>query len=221
MSFLMNSRSLFYGDLEKNHLNHLVGPDDVLSLLSFFLFFWKSLLHRASFLRFQLIVRFVDDFLFITPDQKKFTTFIARMHQGNCLLASFPCQKKEDPPPLAGFPDYGCTVNASKTQVNCGVKLNGVVLERVLRSQTGDCEFPFCGHLINDRTLEVRADQRQAKASGMFLPSTQFQNEEKNTFFDRLQRPADSWPHKEHRSILSDQSCAVSPSQVPRLVPGL
>ena len=186
MSFLMNSRSLFYGDLEKNHLNHLVGPDDVLSLLSFFLsfllfffFFSKSLLLHASFLRFQLIVRFVDDFLFITPDQKKFTTFIARMHQGNCLLASFPCQKKEDPPPLAGFPDYGCTVNASKTQVNCGVKLNGVVLERVLRSQTGDCEFPFCGHLINDRTLEVRADQRQARASGMFLLSSQISERKK------------------------------------------
>lgn len=112
---------MFYGDLEKTHLNTFIGKEE-------------------------LLVRWVDDFLFMTPDKDKFTAFISRMHQG--------------------FPDYGCEVNSAKTVVNCGVTLNGKILERVVRSQTGNCEFPWCGMLINDRTLEVRADHRQAKEEG-------------------------------------------------------
>ena len=119
-----------------------------------------------------MILRFVDDFLFITPDQKKFTTFIARMHQGIISFVVVAVAVVVDRNSIfsTGFPDYGCAVNASKTLVNCGVKLDRVALERVVRSQTGECEFPFCGHLVNDRTLEIRADQRQAKASGVVSP---------------------------------------------------
>lgn len=79
-----------------------------------------------------LLLRFVDDFLLITPNAGLARQFLQVM--------------------MDGQPDYGVSVNPSKSLVNFEVTVNRIVLPRLQDSVW----FPYCGNLIDTRTLEFK-----------------------------------------------------------------
>lgn len=79
-----------------------------------------------------LLLRFIDDFLLVTPDAGLARRFLQLM--------------------IDGQPDYGVSVNPAKSLVNFEVTINGTVLPRLQDS----IWFPYCGNLINTRTLEIK-----------------------------------------------------------------
>lgn len=91
-----------------------------------------------------VLVRWVDDFLFLTVCPDAAAAFVARVH--------------------AGFPDYGAAVSAAKTALNFGaVDGDGVPLPRneVIPpgGPPGGARYlRWCGLLLDSSTLEARAD---------------------------------------------------------------
>ncbi|KAL5614407.1 uncharacterized protein BROUX77_000244 [Berkeleyomyces rouxiae] len=86
-----------------------------------------------------LLMRLIDDSLLITTDRTKAQRFAETM--------------------LRGLPQYGITVNPLKSLVNFDCVVDGV---RVPRGN--DAAFPYCGTVINCRTLGVA--QLRGKLSG-------------------------------------------------------
>ena len=82
-----------------------------------------------------LLLRWVDDFLLITPTKSLATKFLNVMH--------------------AGIPEYGCFINHDKTLTNFDVVTSDG--QEVKRIGAKD-RFPWCGYLLDPVTLEVRSD---------------------------------------------------------------
>ncbi|XP_067111466.1 telomerase reverse transcriptase [Osmerus mordax] len=95
-------------------------------------FLFKNLTEKGGHL-----MRLVDDFLLITPDLNQAQTFLKTL--------------------LAGVPQYGCVVNPQKVAINFPMSEDqGVCPEtRVLPAH---CLFPWCGLLLDTRTLDVYCD---------------------------------------------------------------
>jgi len=95
-----------------------------------------------------LMSRFVDDFLFITPDENSFRQFLDKTHKGK--------------------PELGANINPNKTLVNveASVKIpsneggtKSVNLSRSDRTMNnGRKFFPWCGFLFDTSTGEVAVD---------------------------------------------------------------
>ncbi|CCO32796.1 telomerase reverse transcriptase [Rhizoctonia solani AG-1 IB] len=100
--------AIFYGDLERTKLVFTADPGNVL-------------------------LRFVDDYLFITTDVTAARKFLSIMHQGH--------------------PEYGCIIAEEKTLTNfVDVETHTTVLPP-------DAEyFPWCGRVIHMRELSVQWD---------------------------------------------------------------
>lgn len=82
-----------------------------------------------------LLLRWVDDFLLITPQKSLAVKFLNTMH--------------------TGIPEYGCFINRDKTLTNFDVVLaDGQEVKRIGASD----RFPWCGYLLDTVTLEVRSD---------------------------------------------------------------
>jgi len=83
-----------------------------------------------------LLLRLVDDFLYITTDLTAARLFVRTLHNK--------------------IPDYGCTVHQAKTQISfeMGETEGAVASLRPMR----DRFMPWCGLLLNTATLEVQAD---------------------------------------------------------------
>ena len=82
-----------------------------------------------------LLLRWVDDFLVLTPHRELADQFLRTMH--------------------AGIPDYGCYVNSAKTLVNFdAVNPDGMSVRRVRQDE----KFPWCGFLFDQQTLEAQCD---------------------------------------------------------------
>lgn len=108
----------------------------------------------------QLLIRLIDDFLFVTPSRALATQFLETMN--------------------ASHPEYGCYISAEKSLTNFVVSVessNGkgdasdmVMVPRVKSSGEprggihAHCtnksltEFPWCGYLIDTRSLDIRVD---------------------------------------------------------------
>ncbi|TPX70653.1 hypothetical protein SpCBS45565_g01623 [Spizellomyces sp. 'palustris'] len=84
-----------------------------------------------------LLLRYVDDFLFITTVKEEALKFLRIMHQGH--------------------PSHGCFINPKKTLANFEVsgQADGMFAGQVLNASAA---FPWCGLLIDTRTLNVKAD---------------------------------------------------------------
>ncbi|KAK6536115.1 hypothetical protein TWF281_000361 [Arthrobotrys megalospora] len=82
-----------------------------------------------------LLMRLIDDFLFITTNRDHAKRFTDAMHNG--------------------FPEYGVVVKPEKSLVNFEVAFNGRKIERVFGDTPG---FPYCGALIDQKTLEIKRD---------------------------------------------------------------
>ena len=101
----------FYSDMEKTHLSEVSQDPD------------------------SLLLRWVDDFLFITPHKILASKFLNVMHNG--------------------IPEYGCFINLEKTLTNFdAVTDEGEQVKKVCAST----RFPWCGYLFDTVTLEVRCD---------------------------------------------------------------
>lgn len=83
------------------------------------------------------LMRLVDDFLLITPDQHQAQTFLKIL--------------------LAGVPQYGLVVNPQKVVVNFQVS-GGVGSWPGIRVLTPHCLFPWCGLLLDTHSLDVYKD---------------------------------------------------------------
>ncbi|CAE7135227.1 unnamed protein product [Rhizoctonia solani] len=100
--------AIFYGDLEKTKLGFTANPGN-------------------------LLLRFVDDYLFITTDIQEARNFLNIMHQGH--------------------PEYGCIIAEEKTLTNfIDTDIQTVVLP------PGAEYFPWCGRIVHMKELSVQWD---------------------------------------------------------------
>ncbi|KAK3740124.1 hypothetical protein QZH41_001271 [Actinostola sp. cb2023] len=126
-----------------------------------------------------LLMRWVDDFLLMTPNESLADMFLAVMN--------------------AGIPKYGCQITAGKTLVNYESK-TGIPVRRV----SPDLAFPWCGFLIHPRTLNVKVDYsryegRQVPDSPLFLSRVVF---DLPPFFC-------SFARRKFQKISNDDECSI------------
>lgn len=95
-----------------------------------------------------LLLRLIDDFLFITTKKTAAVRFLQTMHDG--------------------MEEYGVFVNPIKSHANFVVNINGTTISRT----TMDPNFPYCGTKINTKTLEISKDRERRKATGTCLQLT-------------------------------------------------
>ncbi|KAI9740924.1 MAG: hypothetical protein M1818_004530 [Claussenomyces sp. TS43310] len=87
-----------------------------------------------------LLLRLIDDFLLITTKKQHAERYLQVMHEG--------------------LPQYGVNVNPRKSLVNFEASANGPNISRLI----GTRKFPYCGSLIDVKTLEIGKDRGKRKA---------------------------------------------------------
>lgn len=86
-----------------------------------------------------MLIRFIDDILFISTSKKQAASFFSRLQRG--------------------FSDYNCFMNEKKFGVNFDVgQMTRSPLSKVNVGEHGPSFLPWSGLLINCCTLEVQAD---------------------------------------------------------------
>ncbi|XP_057565964.1 telomerase reverse transcriptase isoform X6 [Hippopotamus amphibius kiboko] len=85
----------------------------------------------------RVLLRLVDDFLLVTPHLTQAKAFLRTL--------------------VRGVPEYGCLANLRKTVVNFPVE-DGALGGAAPLQLPAHCLFPWCGLLLDTRTLEVRCD---------------------------------------------------------------
>ncbi|KAL8703103.1 MAG: hypothetical protein Q9201_003694, partial [Fulgogasparrea decipioides] len=90
-----------------------------------------------------VLMRLIDDFLLITTCKKDAIRFLQIMHDG--------------------IEEYGVKVNPAKSLANFGLQINGLTIPMT----TAGASFPYCGIMINTRTLEIAKDQDRRKANAL------------------------------------------------------
>ena len=97
------------------------------------------------------LVRWVDDFLFISPSQEQAEAFAGKM--------------------VAGIPEYGCRVNVAKTASNFDLHLPGAAVSHGSREEfqdsAGNRFVRWCGLLLNCETLDVQHDYSRYRGDEM------------------------------------------------------
>ena len=88
-----------------------------------------------------ILIRLVDDFLFITLNRKNATYFLSTMDRG--------------------LPEYGAKIAPEKCLVNFETSVDGNKINRLV----GTLEFPYCGNTINTKTLDFRKDMDRRRDS--------------------------------------------------------
>ena len=88
------------------------------------------------------LLRLIDDFLLITTNKSHAQRFLQIMHSGN--------------------EEYGIRVNSAKSLVNFGISINGVDVPRLSKGSG----VPYCGTMINMRTLEITKDRGRRRDNG-------------------------------------------------------
>lgn len=92
-----------------------------------------------------LLLRLTDDFLLITTERSHAKQFLQVMHDG--------------------LPAYGVNVNPDKTLVNFEVTINERKVPRLVGPTR---EFPYCGSLIDTKTLNMSKGRERKGDSGRF-----------------------------------------------------
>ncbi|KAL8713551.1 MAG: hypothetical protein Q9220_002413 [cf. Caloplaca sp. 1 TL-2023] len=115
-----------------------------------------SIMHDGA-----ILLRLIDDFLFITTKQADAEQFLQIMHQG--------------------IEEYGVRVNPFKSLVNFSVDMNG---SNIAQTATGAL-FPYCGTLIDTRTLEISKDRDRGKATALANALTVEQSSNPGQAFNR------------------------------------
>ena len=89
-----------------------------------------------------LLLRLIDDFLLITTDRRKASQFLRTMHRGDEA--------------------YGISVRPEKSLANFACRLDGLDVPRL----EGTAAFPYCGTIIDTRSLEISRDRLRQQKSG-------------------------------------------------------
>ncbi|MCJ1460010.1 hypothetical protein MMC28_010389 [Mycoblastus sanguinarius] len=89
-----------------------------------------------------LLLRLIDDFLLITTNKDHAKRFLQTLHNG--------------------VEKYGVEVNPAKSLANFDVTINE---HQVPRLNEGDA-FPYCGNMVDTRTLEITKDRNRRKGTG-------------------------------------------------------
>lgn len=89
-----------------------------------------------------ILLRLIDDFLLITTNRKHAKRFLQVMH--------------------GGLEEYGVKVNPAKSLVNFEIIIN----ESRVPKMHGDTVFPYCGSMIDTKTLEITKDRDRRKSTG-------------------------------------------------------
>lgn len=129
----------------------------------------------------QILVRLIDDFIYISTSQNDAERFLKVMADGS--------------------KEYGCFISMEKTLINFrygGVKQvvgNGTFgFPHTIKPHT-NCvdaylyeilsDFPWCGHLINTKTLEFKAEMARFNGIRKFSPSSirHYMTQGSDTFF--------------------------------------
>ncbi|KAH7442634.1 hypothetical protein KP509_03G097100 [Ceratopteris richardii] len=98
-----------------------------------------------------IMLRLIDDWLFISNSQHNALEFLRRMHKG--------------------FSEYNFVANRLKTAVSFDAKIGDAIINmNVYRTQDGACFIRWSGLLINCNTLEIQADY--TRYCGVNLRST-------------------------------------------------
>lgn len=92
-----------------------------------------------------ILLRLIDDFLLITTNRNHAIRFLQVMHDG--------------------IEEYGVKVNPAKSLVNFEVTVNEVHIPRLV----GDTGFPYCGNIIDTKTLEITKDRDRRRNTGSIL----------------------------------------------------
>jgi telomerase reverse transcriptase len=85
-----------------------------------------------------LLMRLTDDYLFVTTDRQLASEFAGTLHRG--------------------FVEYNCRVNPAKTVVNFEMTAVNAAAETIVVPQTRSGFLPWCGLLLDVRTLDVCAN---------------------------------------------------------------
>lgn len=95
-----------------------------------------------------ILLRLIDDFLLITTNKDHSERFSHIMHDG--------------------VEEYGVQVSLAKSLANFDMTVHG---HRVPRLETST-SFPYCGNMIDTRTLEITKDtaRKQGTGAGTFIP---------------------------------------------------
>ncbi|SCV70113.1 BQ2448_1507 [Microbotryum intermedium] len=138
--------SLFYGDMEQKVLKFTNDPDSVGQGFEGsvrYIYFTLKSCHII-----QLLLRYVDDFLFITTQKPLAARFLRVMDRG--VYQSLP-----------RIPEYGCKISPEKRLTNFDIALRPEEVVPPWRNP----DFPWCGHTINTASLDVRADTTRSSES--------------------------------------------------------
>ncbi|KAF9922557.1 hypothetical protein FBU30_007324 [Linnemannia zychae] len=120
------------GRMMKRFYPKAIAPSEMPSFLDFAR--EQAEISKHAVLVDKALVRLADDFLFISQCKNKATEFLETMSRGH--------------------PEYGCYINEHKTVTNFKALLTGGQCVQ----QCHENDFPYCGLLLNSRTLEIRAD---------------------------------------------------------------
>lgn len=121
-----NLCSLYYGHLENSVVLKFLHDDKINSS------------GEAVSAPEYLLMRFIDDFIFVTFSKKHALNFFNRMRRG--------------------FVYYNCYMNDSKYGFNFNIGNSEHCCNRLYRGDDGVSFIPWSGLLINCKTLEVQAD---------------------------------------------------------------
>ena len=91
-----------------------------------------------------ILLRLIDDFLLITAVKEHARQFLRIMHDGS--------------------EKFGIKVNPGKSLVNFETSVGGVEIPQL----TGGTRFPYCGNLIDTKTLEITKDRNRRKGTGKY-----------------------------------------------------
>lgn len=122
-----------------------IPQGSILSSLLCNLFYAELEFEHLIFLRADesILLRLIDDFLLITTNENHAQLFLQTMHDG--------------------IAEYGVKVSPAKSLANFEATINGEGIAR------GSRAFPYCGNLINTRTLEITKDRDRRKESSNAL----------------------------------------------------
>ncbi|XP_072461458.1 telomerase reverse transcriptase isoform X2 [Notamacropus eugenii] len=105
-----------------------------MNLFTFFL----HLIHNSILkIKNKLLIRLIDDFLLVTPHLTQAKVFLRTLAKG--------------------IPEYGCLINPKKTVVNFPVE-EDILSDSDFTQLPAHCLFPWCGLLLDTRTLNVFCD---------------------------------------------------------------
>ncbi|WVQ79296.1 hypothetical protein IAT38_001393 [Cryptococcus sp. DSM 104549] len=88
-----------------------------------------------------LLLRYIDDFLYVATDPNSARRFVDVMQRG--------------------FPEYGAHISRDKTLLNFEYDAGGQMMGVCEVDAEGESYFPYCGYLINVRTLDIMPDYQR------------------------------------------------------------